>query len=90
MQTHAAALDVQMSKAGRKSLASSKLVKRMEVKSGMVSSLVNKGLPQSEQKLRVVSAPLEARTVWFFGAPVTLMDLVATTTPEANGAPLDC
>jgi len=56
----------------------------------MASPLVNKGLPQSEQKLRVVSAPLEARTVWFFGAPMTLMALVATTTPEANGAPLDC
>ena len=53
-QTHEAALDVQMSNTGRKSLASSNVVKRMDVKSGIASPVVNKGLPQFEQKLRVV------------------------------------
>jgi hypothetical protein len=53
-QTHEAALDVQMSNAGRKSLGSSNVVKRMDVKSGIASPVANKGLPQFEQKLRVV------------------------------------
>ena len=53
-QTQEAALDVQMSNAGRKSPESSNVVKRMEVKSGIASPLVNKGLPQFGQKLRVV------------------------------------
>jgi len=53
-QTHEAALDAQMSNAGLKSLGSSNVVKRMDVKSGIASPVVNKGLPQFEQKLRVV------------------------------------
>jgi len=78
-----------MSIAGEKSLWSSNVVKRMDVKSGIASPVVNKGLPQFEQKLRVVCEPLEALTEYSFGEPVTLMDLVDTTTPDANGAPLD-
>ena len=62
----------------------------MDVKSGIASPVVNKGLPQVEQKLRVVRAPLEARTEYVFGELLTLMDCVGTTTPEAKGAPLDC
>ena len=61
----------------------------MDVKSGIASPVVNKGLPQFEQKLRVVGKPLDARTEYSFGEPVTLMDFVETTTPDANGAPLD-
>ncbi len=79
-----------MSNAGRKSLESSSVVKRMEVKSGIASLVVNKGLPQQGQKLRTVCAPLEARTERVFGEPATSIDFVETTIPDANGAPLDC
>ena len=47
-------VDVQMSNAGRKSFGSSNVVKRMDVKSGIASPVVNKGVPQFAQKLRVV------------------------------------
>jgi hypothetical protein len=53
-QTQGAALDVQISSAGEKPLWSSNVVKRMDVKSGIASPVVNKGLPQFAQKLRVV------------------------------------
>ena len=79
-----------MSSAGRNPLASSKLVNRIDMKSGRASPVVNKGLPQFEQKLRVVKTPLEARTEYVAGEPVTSTECVVTTTPEPNGAPLDC
>jgi hypothetical protein len=43
-----------MSSAGRKSPGSSNVVKRMDMKSGIASPVVNKGLPQHGQKLRFV------------------------------------
>lgn|GEM_PF-6022303 len=60
------------------------------MKSGIASPVVNKGLPQFEQKLRVAKAPLDARTEYSFGVPVISTELLGTTTPEAKGAPLDC
>ena len=89
-QTHDGALDVQMSSAGRKPLLSSRLLKRMDMKSGLASPVVNKGLPQWAQKLRVTRRPLDTRTAYSCGEPVTSTDARGTTTPEANGAPLDC
>jgi hypothetical protein len=62
----------------------------MEMKSGMASPVVNKGLPQFEQKLRVAKTPLDARTEYSFGEPVISTEFLGTTTPEAKGAPLDC
>ena len=78
-----------MSSSGEKLLWLSNVVKRMDVKSGIASPVVNKGLPQFEQKLRVVWTPLDARTECSLGEPVTSMDLVETTIPDANGAPLE-
>jgi hypothetical protein len=89
MQTQGWALDVQMSSIGRKSLGSSRVVNLMDMTSGAASPLVNNGLPQVEQKVRVAKAPLEARTEWEAGEPVTTTALVETITPEANGAPLE-
>ena len=39
----------------------------MDITSGAVSPRVNRGEPQSEQKLRVASLPLPARTEYVFG-----------------------
>lgn len=61
-QVHGAALDVQMSSAGRNEEASSKVGKRIEVKAGLDSPRVNNGLPQLPQKLRIVARPLLPRT----------------------------
>ena len=62
----------------------------MEVKPGIALPVVNNGLPQFEQKLRVVVVPLDARTAYVFGEPMTFTDCVGTITPEAKGDPLDC
>jgi hypothetical protein len=62
MQTQGWALDVQMSSIGRKSLESSRVVNLTDMTCGAASPFANNGLPQVEQKVRVVKAPLEART----------------------------
>ena len=56
---------------------------------GFASLHVNKGVPQSAQKLRVARPPLLARTEYVLGVPVTSRSLVMTTTPDAKGAPLE-
>lgn len=89
MQTQGWALDVQISIIGRKPSGSSRVVNLMDMTSGATSPFVKSGLPQVEQKVRVVAAPLEARTAWDAGEPVTTTALVETMTPEANGAPLE-
>ena len=55
----------------------------------LVSLRVNKGVPQSEQKLRVASSPLLARTEYVFGVPLISTLTVMTMTPDAKGAPLE-
>ena len=62
----------------------------MEVQSGIAWPVANKGLPQVEQKRRVVRSPLDAWTQWVAGEPVTLRDCLGTTTPQAKGALLEC
>jgi len=42
----------------------------MDITSGATLPRVNRGEPQSEQKLRVASLPLPARTEYVVGAPV--------------------
>jgi hypothetical protein len=61
----------------------------MDITSGTASPLVNKGEPQSEQKLRLASLPLPARTEYVFGVPVMVTSDTRTMTPEAKGAPLE-
>jgi hypothetical protein len=61
----------------------------MDVNSALSSPRVNKGVPHSEQKVRVVSPPLLPRTEYVFGVPVTWRSAVITTTPDAKGAPLE-
>ena len=61
----------------------------MDMTSGAATPLVNRGEPQSEQKLRVASLPLPARTEYVFGVPVIVMSDTRTMKPEANGAPLE-
>ena len=61
----------------------------MDITSGAVSPPVNRGEPQSEQKLRVASLPLLARTEYVFGVPVIVMSNTRTMKPEAKGAPLE-
>jgi hypothetical protein len=63
--------------------------KRMDVNCGLASLCVNKGVPHSGQKLRVVCFPLLAWTAYRLGVPMTSRSLLATTTPDAKGAPLD-
>jgi hypothetical protein len=50
---------------------------------------VNKGTPQSAQKLRVARLPLPARTEYVFGVPVIIVSATKTMTPDAKGAPLE-
>jgi hypothetical protein len=50
---------------------------------------VNKGVPQSPQKLRVVKLPLLARTECVFGEPAISRSTVVTMMPDAN-ATADC
>jgi hypothetical protein len=61
----------------------------MDMKSGAASPQVNKGAPQSEQKLRVARLPLPARTEYVFGVPVICTSDALTMKPEAKGAPLE-
>ena len=61
----------------------------MDITSGAASPCVNRGEPQSEQKLRVASLPLLARTEYVFGVPVIVMSNTRTMKPEAKGAPLE-
>jgi hypothetical protein len=61
----------------------------MDMISGAVSPHVNRGEPQSEQKLRVASLPLPARTEYDFGVPVIVVSDARTMKPEAKGAPLE-
>lgn len=61
----------------------------MDITSGAVSPWVNIGEPQSEQKLRVASLPLPARTEYVFGVPVIVTSDIRTMKPEAKGAPLE-
>jgi hypothetical protein len=44
--------------------------KRMDVNSGLASPRVNKGVPQSEQKLRLTRPPLLPPTEYVFGVPL--------------------
>jgi hypothetical protein len=62
---------------------------RIDVNCALASLWVNRGVPHSEQTLRVASLPLRARTEYAFGVPVISKSLLATTTPDANGAPLE-
>jgi hypothetical protein len=50
----------------------------MDITSGAVSPRVNRGEPQSEQKLRVASLPLVARTECVFGVPVIVISDTVT------------
>ncbi|AIP34802.1 hypothetical protein DR64_7717 [Paraburkholderia xenovorans LB400] len=59
----------------------------MDITSGAVSPRVNRGEPQSAQKLRVASMPLPARTEHILGVPVIVMSDTRTMKPEAKGAP---
>src|ERR1700722_5253432 len=61
----------------------------MDMKSGAASPRVNRGAPQSEQKLRVARLPLPARTECVFGVPVISTSDARTINPEAKGAPLE-
>jgi len=61
----------------------------MDMNSGAASPLVNRGEPQSQQKLRVASLPLPARTEYVFGVPVISVSDTKTMTPEAKGEPLE-
>jgi hypothetical protein len=61
----------------------------MDITSGAVSPRVNRGEPHSEQKLRVASLPLLARTEYVFGVPVIVTSDTRTMKPEAKGAPLE-
>jgi len=61
----------------------------MDITSGAASPRVNRGEPQSEQKLRVASLPLLARTEYVFGVPVIVMSDTRAMKPEAKGAPLE-
>ena len=78
-----------MSSTGAKPEASSSEGKRIDVNCGLFSLCVNRGVPHSGQKLRVACLPLLARTVYAFAVPVTSRSLLATTTPDAKGAPLE-
>ena len=61
----------------------------MDMTPGALSPLVNRGEPQSEQKLRVASLPLPARTEYVFGVPEIVISDTRTMKPDANGAPLE-
>jgi hypothetical protein len=78
-----------MSSIGLKSEVSSSDGNRMDVNCGFASLCVNKGVPQSGQKLRVAIPPLLARTANVLGVPLMSRSAVMTTMPEAKGAPLD-
>lgn len=56
---------------------------------GLAAPRVNKGVPHSAQKLRVVHSPLLPGTEWVLGVPLISRSAVMATTPDANGAPLE-
>lgn len=78
-----------MSSMGAKPEASSSEGNRIDVNCGLASLRVNRGVPHSGQKLRVASLPLFARTEYVLAVPIVSRSLLATTTPDANGAPLE-
>jgi hypothetical protein len=78
-----------MSSIGLKPELSSSEGNRMDVICGLASLCVNKGVPQSGQKLRVARPPLLARTAYVFGVPLIARSAVMTTMPDAKGAPLE-
>jgi hypothetical protein len=78
-----------MSSIGLKSEASSNEGNRIDVNCAFASLCVNKGVPQSAQKLRVATPPLLALTAYVFGVPLTSRSAVMTTMPDAKGAPLE-
>jgi hypothetical protein len=78
-----------MSRIGRNSDVLSSVGKRIDMNSGAASPRVNKGVPQSEQKLRVARLPLPARTEYVFGVPLISTSDDSTIKPEAKGAPLE-
>lgn len=88
--TQLGALEVQMSSAGAKPEESLSEGKRIDVKCGFSSLWVNRGVPHSGQKLRVANLPLLPRTEYALEVPVISRSLLATTTPDAKGAPLEC
>lgn len=61
----------------------------MDITSGATSPRVNRGEPQTEQKLRVERLPLPARTEYVLGVPVITMSGTRMMKPEAKGAPLE-
>jgi hypothetical protein len=61
---------------------------RIDVNCEYASLCVNRGVPQSAQKLRVAT-PLLALTPYVFGVPLISRSAVMTTIPDAKGAPLD-
>jgi hypothetical protein len=78
-----------MSSIGLKSEVSSSEGNRIDVNWEFASLRVNKGVPQSGQKMRVARPPLLARTAYVFGVPLISRSAVMTTMPDAKGAPLD-
>ena len=78
-----------MSRSGSNLDGSSRVGKRIDITSGAASPLVNRGEPQSEQKLRVARLPLPARTEYVVGAPVIAISETRTMKPDAKGAPLE-
>jgi hypothetical protein len=88
-QTHGWALDVQISSIGANSEGSSSEGNRIDVNCPLTSLRVNRGDPQSGQKLRVDSMPLLPLTEYVLGVPLTSRSELAMTTPDAKGAPLE-
>jgi hypothetical protein len=88
-QTQPGALEVHMSSAGANPEGSSSEGNRMDMNCGLASLRVNRGVPHSGQKLRVASLPLLARTEYALAVPMISRSLLATTTPDAKGAPLE-
>jgi hypothetical protein len=78
-----------MSSIGLKSEVSSSEGNRIEVTCGYAELCLNKGVPQSGQKLRVVRPPLLAGTAYVLGLPHISRSAVLTMMPDAKGAPLE-
>jgi hypothetical protein len=79
-----------MSSIGLNTDGSSSDGKRMDMNPFAAALCAKSGEPHLGQKLRTVEFPLLPRTAWVVTAPVTFTSEAFTTTPEANGAPLDC
>lgn len=78
-----------MSSMGAKPEVSSNAGNLIEVNCGFTSPRVKSGVPHCGQKLRVVTRPLLPCTSKVFKAPDTSSSALATTTPDAKGAPLE-